>query len=181
MHSCLPPASSSKCLAAARLVYYSCAGAFDTSCLPVSPWGGSGEHEFLESALERISLSVHGLPGQVFGVAAKQAGCRGSKGACRLCSALGQDAGLIRSQGSARLAWLPLALRRGSAGHWEDAGWLGKAACSAYYGGFPDRGNLQFYSSFSLQLRPRQMLSIYHHGNAAFSLSTELHAGKILV
>lgn len=51
----------------------------------------------------------------------------------------------------------------------------------ASLGAFPDRGNLQFYSNFSLQLRPRQMLSIYCHGNAAFSLSTELHAGKILV
>lgn len=51
----------------------------------------------------------------------------------------------------------------------------------ASLGTFLDRGNLQFYSNFSLQLRPRQMLSIYCHGNAVFSLSVELHAGKILV
>lgn len=54
-------------------------------------------------------------------------------------------------------------------------------AAVASLGAFPDRGNLQFYSNFSLQLSPRQMLSIYRHGNAAFLLSMELHAGKILV
>ena len=64
------------------------------------------------------------------------------------------------------------------------AGWgrqPAQPAAVASLGAFPDRGNLQFYSNFSLQLRPRQMLSIYRHGNAAFSLSMELHAGKILV
>lgn len=102
-----------------------------------------------------------------------------------LAEGLKQDAGPLSSQGSAWLALQPSALRRASAGHWEDAGWLGKVACpahcSGFLGAFLDRGNLQFYSSFSLQLRPRQMLSIYCHGNAAFSLSMELHAGKILV
>ena len=64
------------------------------------------------------------------------------------------------------------------------AGWgrqPAQPAAVASLGAFPDRGNLQFYSNFSLQLCPRQMLSIYRHGNAAFSLSMELHAGKILV
>lgn len=55
------------------------------------------------------------------------------------------------------------------------------AQSCASLGAFLDRGNLQFYSNFSLQLRPRQMLSIYCHGNGVFSLSVELHAGKILV
>lgn len=77
------------------------------------------------------SCPFPGVPGQVFGVATEQAGCRGSEGALRLCRALGQDAGLIASQGSAWLAPLPLALWRAHAGHWEDVGWLGKAARSA--------------------------------------------------
>lgn len=64
------------------------------------------------------------------------------------------------------------------------AGWErqpAQPAAVASLGALADRGNLQFYSNFSLQLRPRQMLSIYRHGNTAFLLSMELHAGKILV
>lgn len=93
--------------------------------------------------LEGIDLFLPRVPGQVFGVAAEQAGGRGSEGVRRLCRDLGQSAGPISSRGSAQGALLPLALERARAGHWEDAAWLGKAAysarCSGFFGSLPGR------------------------------------------